>query len=79
MNALARPRVYGAVTVGERGQVVIPSNIRKLFKVNPGDKLIVFAKTDMISFVPAEEFNHFLDEAASMITQFRKERPIKGN
>ena len=31
----------GTVTVGERGQVVIPADARKKFNVNPGDKLLV--------------------------------------
>jgi AbrB family looped-hinge helix DNA binding protein len=33
---------YGSVTVGERGQVVIPANARKTFQIDPGDKLLVF-------------------------------------
>jgi AbrB family looped-hinge helix DNA binding protein len=33
---------YGAVTVGERGQVVIPAEARKLLHLEPGDKLLVF-------------------------------------
>lgn len=33
---------YGAVTVGERGQVVIPVEARKRMGVHPGDKLLVF-------------------------------------
>ena len=33
---------YGSVTVGERGQVVIPADARKQFKIKPGDKLLVF-------------------------------------
>ena len=31
----------GAVTVGERGQVVIPADARKRFGINPGDKIFV--------------------------------------
>lgn len=34
---------YGAATVGDRGQVVIPSEARKKFNINPGDKLLVMA------------------------------------
>lgn len=33
---------YGAVTVGQRGQVVIPAEARRMFGVRPGDKLLVF-------------------------------------
>lgn len=32
---------FGAVTVGERGQVVIPAAARKRFRIEPGDKLLI--------------------------------------
>lgn len=32
---------YGAATVGDRGQVVIPSEARKRFGIHPGDKVLV--------------------------------------
>lgn len=32
---------YGSVTVGERGQIVIPAEARAELNMNPGDKLIV--------------------------------------
>lgn len=33
---------FGSVTVGERGQVVIPSDVRKGLHIEPGDRLLVF-------------------------------------
>ncbi len=33
---------YGAVTVGERGQITIPAAARKTFDILPGDKILVF-------------------------------------
>lgn len=33
---------YGSVTVGERGQIVIPASLREKQGINPGDKLLVF-------------------------------------
>ena len=32
---------YGAVTVGERGQIVVPAEARKRFDIHPGDKLLI--------------------------------------
>ncbi len=29
------------VTVGEKGQIVIPKQAREVFKINPGDTLII--------------------------------------
>ena len=34
-------RFYGSVTVSERGQIVIPADARKDFKIKTGDKLLV--------------------------------------
>ena len=36
------PQLIGSVTVGERGQVVIPSEARGSMSINAGDKLLVF-------------------------------------
>lgn len=32
---------FGSVTVGERGQIVIPKEAREVFDINTGDKLLV--------------------------------------
>lgn len=32
---------FGAATVGDRGQVVIPADARKSVGINPGDKVLV--------------------------------------
>ena len=36
------PQLLGTVTVGERGQVVIPSEAREDMKIKAGEKLLVF-------------------------------------
>lgn len=33
--------LYGTVTVGERGQIVIPADARRDLSIGPGDKLIM--------------------------------------
>ena len=33
---------YGSVTVGERGQIVIPAQARGDYEISPGEKLLVF-------------------------------------
>ncbi len=32
---------FGMVTVGEKGQIVIPAKARKVFDINPGDHLLI--------------------------------------
>ncbi len=36
------PQLIGSVTVGARGQVVIPSEARESMSIDAGDKLLVF-------------------------------------
>ena len=38
------PDFYGVVTLGARGQVVIPSKARKMLKVKSGDTLVVMSR-----------------------------------
>ena len=33
--------LFGAVRVGERGQLVLPKRAREIFQINPGDMLVV--------------------------------------
>lgn len=33
---------FGSVTVGDRGQIVIPKKAREVFQINPGDQLLLF-------------------------------------
>lgn len=42
MTPPAGKRFYGAVTVSERGQIVIPAEARRDFNIEVGDKLLVF-------------------------------------
>lgn len=73
MSGISRGKVYGAATVGERGQVVIPAGIRRSFNIKAGDKLIVFAKPEMIGLVPAEEFSLMLDQASEALSKLKKQ------
>jgi len=63
---------HSVVTVGERGQVVVPAAIRKSHNIKSGDKLVVFAKQDgMIGLIPTEEFNRFLTEATKVLSKLK--------
>ena len=51
----------GVTSVGERGQVVIPAEIREKFKLKKGEKLLVFSKSDkFIGLVRADQMSQFL-------------------
>jgi len=71
MNVMFKSKAYGAATVGERGQLVIPAGLRKTLKIKSGDQLMVFAKLDskIINLIPEKEFSEFLDKAARLISK----------
>ena len=48
---------FGLVTVGEKGQIVIPAKARKIFDIQPGDQLLVLGDEEQgIAIVKAEVF-----------------------
>jgi len=44
-----------AVTVGEKGQIVIPKQARDLFNIKPGDTLIILADIERGIAIPKQE------------------------
>ena len=49
--------LFGLVTVGDKGQIVIPAKARKLFEITPGDQLVVLGDEGQgIAIVKAENF-----------------------
>lgn len=56
--------VFGTVTVGEKGQIVIPVKARRIFHIKPGDSLMVLGDINQgLALVNAE---FFLDIAQQM-------------
>ena len=58
---------FGAVTVGERGQVVIPAEARKEFGIEPGDKLLIMRGPGKHGLMLGK-----LDEMREVMNMFRE-------
>ena len=57
------------VTVGEKGQIVIPKGARDLFGISPGDTLLLLAAVDRgIAIVRQELFQGFIEQAMDATT-----------
>jgi AbrB family looped-hinge helix DNA binding protein len=66
-----KPEFFGSTTVGERGQIVLPAELRKKYQINAGDKLIVLglpglhgveeSASGQIMLVKAEVLNKFIE------------------
>jgi AbrB family looped-hinge helix DNA binding protein len=49
--------LFGLVTVGEKGQIVIPSKARKIFDISQGDRLLVLGDEGQgLAIVKADSF-----------------------
>ena len=79
MNAIFKGKAYGAVTRGERGQLVIPAELRKALHIKSGDQLMVFANLEKkaISLMPSRDFSQFLERAAKVISRLESKVPKK--
>ncbi|MDE7339541.1 MAG: helix-turn-helix domain-containing protein [Lachnospiraceae bacterium] len=48
---------FGAVTVGEKGQIVIPKKARDVFKIKKGGRLILLGDEEQgLALIPEEQF-----------------------
>ena len=54
--------IFGVITVGEKGQVVIPAKARKTFSIAPGDQLVVLGdESQGLALLKTENFLHMAD------------------
>ncbi len=62
----------GSVTVGEKGQIVIPKAVRDMFGIKAGDTLLLIANPESgIGIPPAEQTEKIIQQiTASMLEQF---------
>ena len=63
--------IWGSVTIGERGQIVIPKPARDRFALKAGDRLIVLSDEQGIALVPAESFERRMQELMALISEKR--------
>jgi AbrB family looped-hinge helix DNA binding protein len=71
------PKFYGAVVVGERGQIVIPAEARRELEITQGEKLIIMGSFhgDGLMIIKTESVAQMLSKFTEQMTAF--ERMIK--
>jgi len=71
------PKFFGKVPVGTKGQIVIPAEARQSMKIKPGDSVIIMSgpphQERMVTLVPEEEFNKFLQHFEEHLSKMKKE------
>ena len=64
--------IWGSVTINERGQLVIPKNVREMFGLSGGQRLVVLTDDkEGIALVPAQVF----EEKMKHVLEFASLKP----
>ena len=64
---------YGMATIGVRGQIVIPKEIRDEMRIKSGDKFLIFSQANMVvSFIKSENFDKLINEFTSQLKDLKK-------
>jgi AbrB family looped-hinge helix DNA binding protein len=68
------PRFYGATTIGERGQVVVPAEARKDLNLTHSTKLMVFSGGPIgegLLLLKADTVSEMVARASQMLSGFK--------
>ncbi len=65
-------KMYGSVVVGTKGQIVIPSDVRKTLDISPWDSLVVVTKHGKaIGLVKTNDLEEFMTYMRQEIDSFK--------
>lgn len=72
---IKKHKFYGSVTIGERGQVVIPAQARQDLGLEPGEKLLVIRGGPMgnaLLFAKADQVTEMISKMTSHLGEIEK-------
>ena len=61
--------IFGVVKVGEKGQIVIPRDARRVYDIKPGDALLLLGDQKGMALVKTEIFQSAVDQVIGDITK----------
>ena len=61
--------LFGVVKVGDKGQIVIPKEARKIYDVKPGDTLMLLGDQKGMALLKTDVFQGILDQAMEGLTR----------
>jgi len=61
--------LFGVVKVGDKGQIVIPKDARKIYDIKPGDSLMLLGDQRGLAMLKTEIFQGIIDQAMEGLTK----------
>lgn len=61
--------IFGVVKVGDKGQIVIPRDARKVYDIKPGDTLMMLGDDKGIALLKMDIFQGIIDQAMEGLTK----------
>ena len=61
--------IFGVVKVGDKGQIVIPRDARKIYDIKPGDALLMLGDQKGMAMLKTELFQNVIDQAMEGLTK----------
>ena len=55
--------IFGVVKVGDKGQIVIPKDARKIYGIEPGDALLLLGDQKGMALLKTEVFQSAIEQA----------------
>ncbi|MFH1112236.1 MAG: AbrB/MazE/SpoVT family DNA-binding domain-containing protein [Patescibacteria group bacterium] len=63
----------GTTKIGERGQIVIPAEVRRALKLNSGDKLFTFVTHGkVLTMIKTDAIDRFLSDISSKLLNSKR-------
>ena len=61
--------IFGVVKVGDKGQIVIPKDARKVYGIEPGDALLLLRDQKGMALLKTEIFQNAVDQVMGGLTK----------
>ncbi len=61
--------IFGVVKVGDKGQIVIPKEARKIYDIKPGDALLLLGDKNGMALVKTQIFQSAVDDIMEGLTK----------
>jgi len=67
-----KPKMWGVTTIGEKGQIVIPSKLREELDIDKGEQFIVVSKDKFIGLIREQDMTGMLREWIDKIEDLKQ-------